>query len=567
MQTSYALLAMSFSLAAFPQVSHADPAFILEFTRSTDGNTVRVTEHFAGDQDGVTDVAVENEWGGIAAETGSIVDVSALGSDGKSLVTKPSESGIGWSITHAPGEAITLAYTLHQPPDRQPLGPGHNDYRTHVSPSLFQMIGNHGLLYPAHMEDGVTREHEVRWSGFDLPGFHTVSSFGSGSVQKATVDAGAFRQGLYIAGELALVERDLHGARIGVVISGTDWGFKPEQFADLAFTIIKTEREFFDDNSDPWYLVSVTPEGEASEHRFSLGGTALTNCFALYCNAGLTLAEGSPHVERIQGVLAHEYFHTWNGVKFHIDGPEGANYWFSEGFTNYFARRMLERAGLWGKDDVLRDLNEAVGGYDSLLKKNATNEEIRQGFWTDPDLSRLPYLRGDLIALALDQQIRAYTGGKRTLDDSFRSLIKAWPKGSGSPDREMVLRILAGDAGQEFIDGLRPVIESGIDPPVPGEIPEHGATLATSTMRTFDPGFDVEKSQEARKIVGVKPGSGAEKAGLKDGMPLRRATIGEGGAPGAAPRGEVEVEVDGDWMKIAFDAVSPLLHVRTFKKK
>lgn len=543
----------------------AEPAVRYTLDRPPDGNSVQVTASFPGDQDGVSDVSVVDGWGGITADLSDFQSVSASGDDGRALQLAPGAK-TGWSITHNPGEQVTLAYRLVQPPDRTPLGPGHNDYRTRVGPELFQMIGNHGLLYPAHLGDGVAREHEVRWTGFDLPGFHAVSSFGTGAVQTVTIDGDRFRQGLFIAGKLALVEKEIKGTRVGVVISGTDWGFTPEQFADVAFTIIAAERDFFNDYSDPWYLVSVTPEGKAQGGSFSLGGTALTNCFALYCNAGLSMAEGSPHVDKIQHVLAHEYFHTWNGVKFHIDGAEGENYWFSEGFTEYFTRRMLRKAGLWDDAALLADLNRSIAEYDTMGRKNATNQEIQKEFWTDPDISRLPYRRGDLLALAIDEQIRSRTGGRRTLDHAFRDLIRGWPQGTGSPDRAQLLKSLAVDAGEEFIDSLIRVIENGEDPALPRSLSEFSADLSSGASRSFDAGFDVKASSEAKKLIGVKPGSGAAEAGLKEGMPFRRSSIGQGEGPNQPPKGEAEVEIDGDWMKINYDALGPVKQVRVYRK-
>ncbi|MCK6476546.1 MAG: hypothetical protein L6Q35_06920 [Phycisphaerales bacterium] len=544
-------------------VCFADPAFSVTFERTQDRSGVRVTAQFAGDADGTTTVSTVGDWGGVRADPSEFTDIGAT-AGGSSLAISHGE-GCSWTISHAPGADVTLTYVLREPADRQSLGRGHNDYRTRVRPELFQMTGNHGLLYPEHFQDRSTREHRVEWVGFDAVGEHALSSFGPDRVETVEIDGDGFRQGLFIAGRLAYEETTIKGNRVGLVISGDEWGFTPAQFAELTFRIIKTERDFFGDHSDPWYLVSVTPEGRVENGSFSLGGTALTNCFALYCNAGISLDEKNGHVEQIRHVLAHEYFHTWNGVKFRVEGPEGSNYWFSEGFTEWFTRRMLRLAGLWDDGAVLRNLNESITGYDSNARKNAANDQVTSGFWKDPDLSQLPYRRGDLVALCLDEEIRRVSGGNRSLDDAFRDLVTRARGENRMPDRAALMRVFEKETSPEFVARLRACIDDGADPPLPQNLSEFGATLGTSAMQSFDPGFDVTASGEQKRIVGIKAGSGAERAGLRDGMPLRRANIG-GGDPGTPPRGTVEVEIDGEWKTIEYEAVGARRDVRAYRR-
>ncbi len=563
MRQAFACLILASACLRPALADPAQPAVEYAFERRTDGSAVTVTASFAGDADGATEVAVQPDWGGVSADPAEFDHVVAAGPDAAPLNIAKGQ-GCAWTITHTPGQRITLTYDLRQPADRAPLPPGHNDYRTRVTPDLFQMIGNHGLLYPEHLCGEQPREYRVEWRGFDLPGFHAVCSFGAGATQAVTATADQFRQSLFIAGRLAYVQRDIKGTRVGVVISGDDWGFTPEQFGELTFKIVQTEREFFDDFSDPWYLISVTPEGHAQGGSFSLGGTALTNCFALYCNAGISLDENSHYVEQIRHVLAHEHFHTWNGLKLHIDGPEGSNYWFSEGFTEYFTRRMLRRAGLWDDKALLDDINRSLAEYDANPKRHAPNTQVQRDFWTDPDISKLPYRRGDLLALCLDEKIRAASAGKRSLDDVIRELVTRVRGGAPAPDREAVLALFQAEVGPEFMAGVRACIEDGIDPPLPARLGEPACELASGAVRGFDPGFDTQASGRDKQIVGINPGSGAQEAGLRDGMPLRSASIGAGG-PAAAPRGEVEVQIDGAWRKITYDAVGPKTQVRRYK--
>lgn len=554
------LLALVLAIAS-PALAEPDIRYTMQ--RGVGGQSVIVISTFPGDPDGTTEIALEKQWGGNSTDERDVESISATGADGKPLSIIKAE-GCSWSIAHDPGEGIRLTYNLREPA-REPLGPGHNDYRNRIRPDLFQMNGNHGILYPGHLADGKERAHTIEWRGFDLPGFHAICSFGPNATESITTDADTFRHSLFIAGKLAYAQREINGNQVGLVVSGDDWGFSAGQLADLAARIIKTQRDFFDDHSDPWYLISITPEGKASASSFSLGGTALTNCFALYCNAGLSLAEGSPHIQQVYHVLAHEYFHTWNGIKFHLDDPEGSNYWFSEGFTEYFTRRMLRNAGLWDDQAVLSDINRSLAEHDGNPRRNAPNEELKQQFWTNADISRLPYRRGDLLALAIDEEIRRVSSGRRSLDDVFREMIKAHRDRSTMPNRERLLAIFEQETSKSFMDSIRSTIETGADLDLPRTLTEFDVRLTVGKMQGFDPGFDQQASHAKKQLVSVKPGSGAAKAGLADGMPFRKGSIG-GGNGREAPKGQVEVQVDGQWKTIDYEAVGPVHEVRAYKK-
>jgi predicted metalloprotease with PDZ domain len=550
-------------LACAAQARQGEPA--LGYTiENLAGPQVRVTALLKGDADGTTDFCVQSDWGGSDAEIASFTQAVAKSAGRELRVVH--DGKLTWTVTHDPGAAIEFSYVLVEPGDRKQYERGHNDYRTRVRDDLFQMIGNHGLLYPAHLADGQERLHEVVWSGFEGNGVHAVSSFGPGKVEQTVKASEEFLHSLFIAGNVAYVEKPTASGKIGVVISGDDWGFTSQEFADLAFRIIETERTFFSDHSDPWYFLSVTPEGKVDNSGFSLGGTALTNSFALFCNAGISLKPDGPFLHQIEHVLAHEYFHNWNGVKFRLDGEEGSNYWFSEGFTEFFTRRMLRLAGLWDGAKVLADINRSIGEYDSLERRNAPNADIIKEFWTDRDISRLPYRRGDLLAIVLDERLRASSNGSYSLDDLYREFIAGYPRGSKMPGRDELLALIEKHTDAEFARTFRSVIEQGIDPPLPAKLHESGASLASGGSRSFDPGFDTAASQARKEIVGLVAGSGAEEAGLKNGLALQRASIGPGAGPNDAPRGEVEVKIDGEWKTINYDAVGPLKQVRVYQK-
>lgn len=559
------------ALAAFLATLLATPAgatentkpVLVTFERRPQTPGVTVTIEFTGDADGRSEVtAPDSAWGGFTPDPADFTDIAAA-SDGSSL-SLTAINALGWSVEHPPSVTIMFSYTLREPssPGREPLPPGRNDYRTAVGPDYFRMFGPLGFLYPKHLRDATPRRHDIRWLGFDSPGFVCASSFGDGPTQSATITADRFINSIYVAGRFSEARRDINGGRLAVLIAGDHWDFTPDEFADLTAGIVRAQRDFFDDHSQPWYLVCVTPQPRAAPGSFSLGGTALTNTFALFCDTGTSLRPNSPHIAHVQRLLAHEYFHSWNGVAFQVRGPEGSNYWFSEGFTDYFTRRMLRLAGRWTDQDILADINDSLARYDANPARHATNDQVIAAFWSDREMADLPYRRGDLAALALDQEIRRRSGGKRTLDDAFRDLIRT-NAGREMPDQEALFGFFEAQAGPELAQSVRRFVLDGHDAPLPDSLDEFGASLSTVGRRSMDPGFDLDASREQRRIVGVRGGSAAQAAGLKDGMPFRRISI---GADQDKPTEALaEVEIDGEWMTIRYEALGPVRHVRAYQ--
>jgi predicted metalloprotease with PDZ domain len=197
--------------------------------------------------------------------------------------------------------------------------------------------------------------------------------------------------------------------------------------------------------------------------RHSLGGTALTDSFALYLSKEYTLAPGSDDEGRVAQLLAHEYFHRWNGGKIGLEKPEELGYWWSEGFTDFFARRILLRCGLLDPPAYVRRVNESLENYWKSPVRHEPNARIAAGFWKRRDFADLPYRRGDLVALLLDHEIRATTNGERSLDDFFRETLQRVRDRGESCSTDHLLELAAEWTSDGFAESLRHLIVDGAD--------------------------------------------------------------------------------------------------------
>jgi len=116
--------------------------------------------------------------------------------------------------------------------------------------------------------------------------------------------------------------------------------------------------------------------------------------------------------------MAHELFHYWNGNFFLVGEDPESLYWFTEGFTEYYASLSLLRTGMIDEELYLKKLERYISRYivaksmwpvESTSFVNAGKEKHKN--WL------LLYGGGATIALILDFEIRQATENRKNLDD------------------------------------------------------------------------------------------------------------------------------------------------------
>ncbi len=260
-------------------------------------------------------------------------------------------------------------------------------------------------------------------------------------------------------------------------------------------------------------------------------------------------------------LLGHELFHAWNGLTITSDDhtPEGADYWFSEGFTNFYARRLLYRAGLVSLDATIAQLDSELAAYDASPLRAAPNQAIVDGFWKSHDLENLPYARGNAIAIAVDREIARVSKGHRSLDDVMRELVVE-ARAGGHVSVDSLLARFARETSPPFAAKLRAAIVDGAPVPLDPNVLAPCLRVAHEQRPQFQLGFDLKATQAAGfKVVGVVAGSRAATAGLRDGDQLRQVDLEIG-----KPMRPVELVVDGGRM-VRYLPQGALVDVRVFE--
>lgn len=377
----------------------------------------------------------------------------------------------GFVIDHAPGATVTLDYRMARTDPPQDV----DDYRIQTGPSAFHAFAPLALHLPVAEPDAPDLRVRIEWSG-DHPLF---TPFGVTDSVITGVLRDQDRDSFLLAAGPEHTIRTGAGGAIGAI------SFSPELIGSEAIIarvapLVDQTRALFPDTTESWYYITVQLAGEEIDNGFALGGTAVRSAFSLYATPGL---EFDAYGYVLDGIVAHEYFHNWNGIAFFISGEEehGAR-WFVEGFTDFYTRRVAHRAGVWSGEQALQHLNEQISYFQASPQRAAPLAEIIALWEAGDPASQVSYKRGDLLALAMDEEIRAASGGARSLDDLMRHLT-AMAAAGDAPNVEDVFDWLAAETSTDFAAQMRAIVEEGGDIPLPAQVSELGARLSDDGAR------------------------------------------------------------------------------------
>lgn len=494
---------ITFLLAASAVVALAK-APDLAITVEPAGPAYRISVSFAGDADGSTTIRLPNEWGGQHELFKAIRNVSVS----KGTTLTDTDKPFVKTITHQPGQKITVIYEIAQ--DFQ--GPLKNAvrYRPVTDTNYIHWIGNAVWALP-EWDEQVDREVSIEWKGFPKT-WTLANSFATGvRRQKFQAKLPEFRSAIFVAGDLRVVKTKAKGNDINVVVRGK-WQFTDGELAEMIRKVIETERDFFADHSQKYYLVTLVQIDEGRPNALSLGGTGLTDSFALFATPNAT-------IDRFRWLLAHEYSHNWiPGRLGQMPEREQELYWFSEGFTEFYTLKLLKSGGLITAAEYAESYNERIREYYTLPVRNAPNDRIVSDFWTDPKVQRLPYLRGLLFATNLDAEISKVSSGKASLDDAIRELLAA-SKASPQPlSFDSLTAVFSKHIGRDITPEIDRYLKDGETVVPQAEALGSDFSQRTSELPVFELGFDFDKFAKDRVVADLNPNSSAYAAGLRNGQ-------------------------------------------------
>ncbi len=479
----------------------------LRYTVSADTSpaAVHVVLTLKGSKTGQTVLQLPDDW---ASETKLFRAVRRFAvSGGKALVQTVTDSAQR-TVHHAPGADLTVSYDLQQDwvgPVTYP-----QNFRAVIQPAFFQFTG-YSLLVLPKLPDSQKVSLVLDWSGLPA-GWAVGNSFHAGNRRyQGVTRLKDLRNSVFTAGDFRLQKQLVDGKPVHVAIRGRDWQFGDTLLQQRVAAIIAMERRFWNDRTEPYYFVSLIP----FDGRGSANGSALHQTFMLAMTPDQTLDDW---------LLAHEYFHRWNGTLIELHGDiEQEHAWLSEGFTEYYTYKLLLEDGLISPERYLRKANEIIAAYYQSPVRNKDRKTVGASFWS-AGYKDLPYKQGFVYALFLDNVIRETSGGRQSLDSVMHDLY-ALSKTQDSLREADFTRLASRRAGKDLSRLQQRYIDSGETIPVLPALFGDRMVVSQKDLGTFDAGFAIDSTIASGAVAGVRENTAAWAAGLRNGQQIRGYSI------------------------------------------
>ena len=315
-----------------------------------------------------------------------------------------------------------------------------------------------------YLERGLTHPVSIRVN--PVPGWRVATGLPAVHGEKNTFQAANFDilyDSPFEVSDFKQIDFLVRGVPHRIVIDG-EGNYDPAVMRAEVQKIVETEVALFDEipYHDYTFFLHLRPGsgGGGIEH---LNSTALG-----FRRFGFSSANG---YRRFGELVAHEFFHLWNGKRIRPDalGPfdyTKENYtkllWVAEGITEYYGQLMLRRAGLISAEAYLAHLASQIQDVqDTPGRKVMSAEDASFNSWIKeyrPDENSINsqisyYDKGELLGMLLDLEIRRRSNNGKSLDDVMRMLYNDFFKQNRNytpADFQRVCETAAGSSLEDF---------------------------------------------------------------------------------------------------------------------
>jgi len=480
---------------------------------------VAVTLVMAPRADSVVMLQLPNEWAGRTQLFRNIVDLRTPTRGARIDATDRPDRV---RLVADPRRDVVVTWRIKATPPTSSVPDGHN--HSDVGQAWSQIVGHEGLVLPA-LDDGTPVVVDFAFRGFDRNAVITTSF--TPSSQAATFSArtqlGDLRHALYFMGTASGAVRSyrskIAGGGFTILIRGR-LSIDDSTLVSGVRRVVEIERAFWRTPSPPNYLVSigVAPLG-------SIGGQRLANTFVANIDSTRRMNE---HVLEL---FAHELMHEWIGSGvLHASStiPDGSLSWFTEGFTEFATHRVMRAAGMLSDSAYIAAINRDLRDHAVSTARDSSWNAIVDGYWRDGAMQREPYIRGELIGIELNAAMLRASNGRVSLDSTLRRLAVQRDRFADGFTQTTLIEQFAPQIGAS---AARTVVEPFLaGGPIALSADALGGCFIPTMVQqtTWDPGFDVDASLAAKRVVRARPGGPAASAGLRDSMQLLGVDISRG---------------------------------------
>jgi len=297
-------------------------------------------------------------------------------------------------------------------------------YRPILDKNYFHILGMRLFMIPEGVFDKESSREKITitWGAIPNNGlFH--SSFGVDKKQNLEVTKEELNASFFVGGDFRRYMFDYKGYPVYFVTRG-DWKmFHDEDIFNILKETITFQNDFWNDPRKGIYSVSLLPTFEpwtTTSKAYSVGGSGLPNSFISFAsnNDGISL-------KRISWLYNHELLHKWISRTIKNEN-EVEQYWFSEGFTDYYAYKLMLKNDKLNVEEFIETFNKEViiPHYNDSINTIPNSELTFQKYWSNYTLyQKLPYRRGLLYAFLIDTQIKEQSQFVMSLDDLMQDLL------------------------------------------------------------------------------------------------------------------------------------------------
>jgi len=176
--------------------------------------------------------------------------------------------------------------------------------------------------------------------------------------------------------------------------------------------------------------------------------------------------------QQLRDFAAHEFFHIVTPLTVHSDeignfdfnDPKMSQHlWMYEGVTEYFASNVQLKYGLISPEEYLQVLSEKMYGMEQYKSDLPFTDLSKYTLDKYHDQYNNVYVKGALIGLCLDLELRKLSNGKYGLRDLLLDLSKKYGKSKSFKDDELFAEITKmtypqiGDFFTKYIKGTEPL--------------------------------------------------------------------------------------------------------------
>jgi predicted metalloprotease with PDZ domain len=418
------------------------------------------------------------------------------------------KNGTDYIIEHTPGIVLTIHYRVNN--QVKDSIPDHGEiHKAIINEKYFSVPGTLLCIIP---NDNSHRKYDIKLQWKNINPLSILNSHGAQQpVQRFTTSLNKLQYAIFLGGDLRVHKIMIKNNPVYFGIRGS-WTSKDEEVLAIIQRTVLAQRDYWNDHHADHYAISLLPLLFHSQNERSITGRGLYNSFVSFGANSSAFNKND-----LVYLYNHELMHHWFGQVLQQKQPENAYKWFHEGFTDYFAYLVMLQSGVLQKNEWKNKLNAILANYYADSTNQWPNEKILHEYGLSPKIQQLPYQRGLIFALYLDEAIQYHTRGRSDLKKLVIEMLTTGNKEGKIFSPQVLLDLLHKETGSSFSEKYKNYIIEGrfIDMAAWEKISQKMDLITTDI---FHLGFTSDRGITLNAVItSVTPGAEVAKAGLLPG--------------------------------------------------